>query len=323
MPTINAMVNHANMVARVSTKYFGSNFQAANNSVLVGPGFQNFFNYLKSDFGGQPALTTLIENYTNNRDSFSELLQENLDSLRESAEKVRESAQAENAETAENVEEVVDTDNDNNTGSSLSTLREFAADNIPPEQRNAPPPPERNIRQEQTNSLQDFAREYLTAEKIVADATAFSNSNDNGRITEVRDLVRDFNSAMSYLQENRGISNRMGALADQFGNNRNLTESLNRIGISVDTQGFLAVNEATLNSALNNNSTSVNNILGSEGLAGQLDRNINLANYQGDRLFTSIVDFANQRQQDDAESLYGNNANYARENTPQIFAMLT
>ena len=135
--------------------------------------------------------------------------------------------------------------------------------------------------------------------------------------------MRDFNATKSYLDENRGVSSRMAALADNFGNNPDLNQSLSGIGISVNAQGFLSLNETIFNSALNNDSENVNSVLGSEGLAGQLDRNIDLANYQGDRLFTSIMDFANQRQQDETESLYGNNAAYAQENTPRIFAMFT
>lgn len=334
MPTISSIVSQANMVAQMSTKYFDSP-QAANDSVLVRPGYNTVFNFLKSDFGGQPALTTLIENYRDNRESFNDEMQENLNSLKESAEKVKESSQAETQET-QKTEEVVDTDNDNNTGSTLSTLGEFAIGNIPPEQRNAPPPakierpePPEEIETPQattsTNTLKNFAAEYLTAEKIRSDVLEnVSNIGGNSRVSQIQNLVRNFNSAIAYLYENRGVSNLMSALADKFGNNQNLSASLNSIGISVDSQGFLSVNEAIFNSALNNNSESVNNILGSEGLAGQLDKNIDLANYQGDKLFTSIIDYANnQRQQDDAESLYGNNANYAKENTPRLFAMFT
>jgi len=330
MPTINSIVSQANMVAQLSTRYFDSN-QAANDSVLVRPGYNTVFNFLKSDFGGQPALTNLIENYRDNRASFNDEMQENLNSLKESADKVKESAQAEVEDTAETAE-VADTDNDNNTGSTLSTLGEFAIDNIPPEQRNVPPPKETTQPEPppppepktSMNALKNFAAEYLTAERIESDVLEnISHINKNSRVSQIQNLVHDFNSAISYLYKNRSVSARLAALADKFGNNQNLAASLNSIGISIDAQGFLSLNESIFNSALNNNSESVNNILGSEGLAGQLDKNIDLANYQGDRLFSSILDYTNQRPQDDAESLYGNNANYARENTPRLFAMFT
>jgi hypothetical protein len=319
MPSVNSVVGQANMVAGLSTKLFGTNFAAAKNSLLIQPANNTFANFLKSDFGGQPALTNLIENYSNKRENFQETLKENMSSLKESADKVKGTS-----ETETETPKVADTDNDKNTGAALSTLGEFANGNIPPQERNIAltvkpktnPKPETP---EPKDNLQKFANEYLTAEKSVEKTTT---SNEDSRVTNVKNLVRDFNSAMSYLNENRGMSNRMAALADHFGSSK-LNDSLNEIGISVNSQGFLSLNESAFNSALSKNSESVNSILGSEGLAGQLDKNINLANYQGDKLFTSITDFANHSRQDDAESLYGSRANYAQENTPRIFAMLT
>lgn len=319
MPTVSSVVNQASMVASLSPKFFGSNREAANQSIIVGAGYNGFFNFLTSEFGGQPAITNLVENYQNNKETFNETFQENLDNLKESSEKVKETADTE--ETAESA----DVDNDQNSGSNLSTLGEFAAGNIPPELRNLaniplqpqidsrpqpPPPPPEN--------LQNFAENYLTAEN--ANNTA-ATSNEDSRLTDVRNLVRDFNATKSYLDENRGVSNRMAALANNF-NNGNLNDSLNEIGISVNAQGFLSLNETTFSNALNNDTATVNSALGSEGLAGQLDRNIDLANFQGDRLFTSILSYANNPQ-DEAESLYSNRANYATENTPHLFAMLT
>jgi hypothetical protein len=327
MPTVNSIVSQANMVAHLSTKFFPGNREAANQSLLVAPGYGNFFNFLKSEFGGQPALTTLIENYSNNRETFSENFRENLESLQESSNKVKESAESEAAENKnEDTAEIKDTDNDKNTGETLSTLGEFANGNIPPELRNLaniPLQPAANSGSEppQKNSLQDFAKNYLTAETPKNNDNT-SNADENSLISEVRNLVNDFNATKSYLDENRGVSNRMAALADNF-NNSKLNGSLNNIGISTNSEGFLSLNESTFNDALNNDSESVNSALGSEGLAGKLEKNIELANFQGDRLFTSIMDFANKNAQDETESLYSNNAAYAKENTPRLFTMFT
>jgi hypothetical protein len=318
MPSVNSIVGQANMVAGLSTKLFGSNIAAANNSLLIKPANNTFANFLKSEFGGQPALTNLIQNYSDKRESFQETLKENMASLKESSDKVKATS-----ETETETPKIADTDNDNNTGATLSTLGEFANGNIPPQEKNIalavkpktapkPEPPEKQ-------NLQKFANEYLTAEKSL-EKTA--DSNEDSRVTDVKNLVRDFNSTMSYLNENRGMSNKMAALADKFGNN-NLKDSLNEIGISVNSQGLLSLNETAFTSALNKNSESVSSVLGNEGLAGQLDKNINLANNQSERLFTSIIDYANNKRQDDAESLYGNNASYAKENSPRIFAMFT
>ena len=318
MPSVNSIVGQANMVAGLSTKLFGSNINAANHSLLIKPANNTFANFLKSEFGGQPALTNLIQNYSDKRETFQETLKENMASLKESSDKVKATS-----ETETETPKIADTDNDNNTGAVLSTLGEFANGNIPPQERNialmvkpkVAPRPELPEKQ----NLQKFANEYLTAEKSVEKNAA---SNEDSRVTNVKNLVRDFNSTMSYLNENRGMSNKMAALADKFGNS-DLRDSLNEIGISVKQQGLLSLNETAFTSALNKNSEGVSSVLGSEGLAGQLDKNINLANNQGDRLFTSITDYASNQRQDDSESLYGNNANYAKENSPRIFAMLT
>ncbi len=326
MPTVNSIVNQASMVSHLSTKFFPGNREAANQSMLVGPGYGNFFNFLNSEFGGQPALTNLIENYSKDRETFSENFRENLNSLQESSDKVKESAETESADDSDRTAEVADTDADNNTGAALSTLGEFANGNIPPERRNLaniPLRPQATPRPEPPpqNTLQNFAENYLTAETPNNNGST-PNAEENSRISEVRDLVRDFNATKSYLDENRGMSSRMSALANNF-NNGNLNESLNDIGISTNAEGFLSLNESIFTYALNNNSEGVNSALGSEGLAGQLDRNIDLANFQGDRLFTSIMDFANRNAQDESESLYSNNAAYARENTPRLFTMFT
>ena len=330
MPSVSSIVNQATSVAHLGTKLFNGNRAAANQSVLVGPGYGNFLNYLSSEFGGQPAITNLVENYTNNRESFNENFRENLATLQESTNKVKESAEAEVVESS-GTAEISDIDNDNNTGASLSTLGEFANGNIPPELRNAmqarvqpresiqPEPP-----QKKTSFLQEFANNYLTAERIQADVVEnVPPVKSNSRISAVQNLVHDFNSAIDYLYKNRSVSARLSALADKFGNNLNLSNSLNSVGISMDSKGFLSLNATIFSNALERDSQLVNSVVGSEGLAGQLDKNINLANAQEDRLFTSIMDFANNRRQDESESLYGNNAAYAVENTPRLFAMFT
>jgi len=331
MPTVSSIVSQATSVAHLGTKLFNGNRAAANQSVLVGPGYGNFLSYLSSDFGGQPAITNLVENYTDNRESFNENFRENLAALQEATNKVKESAEAEIVEKAV-TSEISDIDNDNNTGASLSTLGEFANGNIPPELRNAlqiqtQPQAHESIQPEAPkaiHSLQDFAKTYLTSERIQADVVEnVPPVKSNSRVSAVQNLVHDFNSAIDYLYKNRSVSARLATLADKFGNNLNLSNSLNSVGISMDSKGFLSLNASIFSDALERDAQLVNSAVGSEGLAGQLEKNINLANAQEDRLFTSLMDFANNRRQDESESLYGNNAAYAVENTPRLFAMFT
>ena len=252
MPTINSIVRQSNLAAELSVKFFGTNFQAANNSTLFRSSAETMGNFFRSEFGGQPTLNNLIENYREQRQNFNEGLRENMDSLKDSAEKLRESVQNDTDEdTARNV------DNDNNAGATLSTLGEFARGNVPPQDRNIAvaqsndnrrPAPENptNTRAEnvppQRNDVVNFANEYLTADEteetddvLEIDAVARDDNADN-RLNNVRNLVRDYNATVNYLNQNRGVSNRVSALANNFGN-RTLTESLNSIGISMNQNG--------------------------------------------------------------------------------------
>ncbi|MBO4400682.1 MAG: hypothetical protein J5809_02425 [Selenomonadaceae bacterium] len=353
MPTINAIANQATMIAGLSNRLFDGDVNAARNSALVGGVYGTLSNAINSEFGGQPTLNNLIENYRERRESFQEELRENMDSLRNSTDRLRESTQAE--ENSTTTATAATNAADRNTGSTLSTLTEFARGNIPPQELNfitaARATEQRTERttenDERTNAvaeenraaanplnnLNDFALNYLTAEtEEVEDVEEINavvrDTAEDTRLNSVRNLVRDYNATVNYLNENRGVSNRMNALANNFRNGAALNESLRNIGISVNTTGELTINEAALNLALDNNSEGVNEILGGGGLAGQLERDINRANAQGERLFPNIVDFAREQQEDTAESLYTartqNTAAYAWENTSRLLgAMFT
>lgn len=352
MPTINAIANQAFMVASLSTRFFNGNLDAANDSVLVGSAFGTIGNMLQSQFGGQPALTNIVENYNERRDNFNEELRDNVDSVRDSADRLRETVDARRA-AAEAAN--ADNDNDSNTGSTLSTLNGFANGNIPPEQRNqaaaiAAQNNERaaaqrgaqvennnrntnEINQRTTaNPLSAFAEEYLTAEteeeEDTAEIAAVGNDNNaDNRLNSVINLVRDYNNTVNYLNENSKLSNRISALTNNLSGNLMLSEALIKMGISVNDAGTLSVNESLLSLALSRDTGEADVLLGGNGLAGRLDRNMDLMNAQGDRLFPNIADFANQRNQDEAESLYTmrnlNTAAYAWQNTGRLLTMFT
>ncbi len=376
MPTINSIVRQASMVASLSTKFFGSDFEAGRNSLLVGPSFGTLNNQVKSDFGGQPALTNMVENYQARRDAFSKELNDNMQSLKDSSEKLKESTGTEES-TTQTAEATTDTDNDQNTGSTLSNLSGFASGNIPPQNRTAvaatnettqippPPPDEENqpaeeltdeeIREAMRNNFQEamrmgfdeFTERYLVAETAEDDdLTALEEVNQQVQNTEnapnqrastediinnVRNLVRDYNSARNYINENRGLSSQMSALADTFGTNRDLAESLTSIGIFMDSNGELSVNEAILSMELERDADNVSSILGSEGLAGQMERDVerveNASTSQSNNLFPTIDNYTNNNTQDITESLYSrqnfNAASYAWENISRFFTMLT
>ncbi len=366
MPTINSIAKQASMVASLQTKFFGSDFAAGNNSVLVGSAFNTLNNAVKSEYGGQPALTNLVENYQARRDAFRQELNDNMQSLKDSSDRLKESTATEEETATETVEDTAaTTDSDPNTGSALSNLAGFANGNIPPQERNMmvqpnnapdfpPPPPETEelteaeIRETMRNNFQEagrmgfeeFTERYLIAEnEDETDLTALEeigqsiNNTENSRsnnadiLNNIRSLVNDYNSARNYLNENRGLSNRMSALADNFGGSRELSESLMSIGIFMNSDGELSINETVLQLELDRNADNVNSIVGGEGLAGQIDREVERASSQSENLFPSIYDYSNNNTQDITESLYSrqnfNTATYAWDNVSRFLTMLT
>ncbi len=157
-----------------------------------------------------------------------------------------------------------------------------------------------------------FAAQYLVTEEdaertqnnAVEQINLTREENADAALSNVRNLVDRFNDAVSYFNENRGMSGRMSALAGNFGNAGNFTESLNSVGITVTENGRLRVNEERFANALNENSGNVGAVLGQNGLVGQLNRNLELANSQRENLFPSVTDYLNDRRDEPTESLY-------------------
>ncbi|MCR5833493.1 MAG: flagellar filament capping protein FliD [Selenomonadaceae bacterium] len=163
--------------------------------------------------------------------------------------------------------------------------------------------------QTQRANTEQFAKEYMTAETTETNLESVSDENSNAALSNVRNFVTKFNDAVSYFNENRGMSNRMSALAGSLGNTSTLAQSLDSVGISVNDNGTLAVDETKLSEAISQNSDGVNSLLGQNGLIGQLDRTVELANSQRDNMFPNVNDYVNDRRTDPTESLYSSNNN--------------
>ena len=189
--------------------------------------------------------------------------------------------------------------------------------------------------QTQRERTEQFARDYLIAEdderttqrQVARNLDNTRDENTNAALSNVRNLVDRFNDAVSYFNENRGMSDRMNALAGNFRDNDNFANSLNAVGITVGDNGRLTVNETRLVDALNENSGNVNEVLGRNGLAGRLDRNVELANSQRENLFPTVTDYVNDRRDEPTESLYAAQLNQtaalARQTTSNFVNMFT
>lgn len=296
MPTINSVIKQTEMLGQLTRNNFRSDIEAANDSILVGKTVQTNANFLKSDFGGQPALTEMIENYTAERDNFQNDFRNALDSLQKSSDELKTAVQSEDTETDE---EVATSDGgEKNISVSREPAREISV------QSKEPPKIERD-------NIQKFAQNYLQKDDEPKESESIGEEQAS-ELSAVQNLVRDYNNAVDYLDE-RSLSR-----------NSNLTESLGTIGISVSDSGELAVDEETLLDALKNNYSKVGDLV--NNLAGQLDKEMSRASQQSENLFPTIEDYADKKETDRAESyLYSarnpKTANYTGMRNNQFFAM--
>ena len=341
MPTVNAIARQVELTADVSSKIFRLDFDKSANSVLIKGSIDTAADMVNSGFGLRSNISEMLGNYEEERDNFNSEFDETMSSLRQSADKL-------NAQDATQAED---------TEGALSTLGDFATFKIPPEamarirererlQREDAQEIADTQRQQLQNerefltrpaeNVRNFAAEYLVAEKpddtpsiaeTIQNLNSTRDENTAAALSNVRNFVNTFNSAVDYLNENRTMSDRMNALASNFGDNENLTQSLDEVGISVNEDGRLRVNEDKLADALSENSSNVNAVLGQNGLAGRLNRNVDLANSQRENLFPSIADYAGDKREEPTESLYAvqnkRTAAHSRFNAGRFLNMFT
>ena len=297
MPTINSVIKQNEMLGQLTRNNFRSDIKAADDSILVGQPMRASADFLKSDFGGQPALSEMVENYTAERDNFQNDFRNALDNLQKSSDELKNSVQSEDTET----EEVTADDEKITAANNEQPAREISI------QRNEPKKIERD-------NIQSFAQNYLQRDNKPEkpEETQHIGEEQANELSAVQNLVRDYNIAVDYLDE-RSLSRDSG-----------LIESLGSIGISVSDSGELSVDEKTLLDTLQNDYSKVGNVMNS--LASQLDREMSRANQQSENLFPTIADYANNQETDRAESfLYAarnlNTADYTGMRNNQFLAM--
>lgn len=308
MPTVSSMVGQTNMIGQLSHNLFKLDMAAADNSILVGGSIKTNASFLQSDFGGQPALTTMVENYTEEKSAFRSEFKDAMENLQKSSEQLKNSVQAE----GESSQEVSSSEESGETESTANVSTQSAKSTVVSQEKNifnrvaanAERSQNRQIQVRQEPKLEDnfekFAEDYLVSEEDDEQKTsAPQDENPDDKLTLVQNFVRDYNNAVSYLNDNN-LSSPLSSLNQ----NDDLTQSLNEIGISVNSSGELSVDEKTLSEALQNNSDKVNSALGSDGLTGRLEKDFDRFNSQSENLFPTIVDYANQRETNLSESLY-------------------
>lgn len=120
---------------------------------------------------------------------------------------------------------------------------------------------------------------------------------------EISGLIGQYNDAVSYLQSKVGMSSQFDYFAASFNDTDTLMNTMEGIGVNVEPTGTLSVDTQALTKALEERPDSVEQALGAEGLAGQIERNTAAPDYQANRMFPAI-DSVVGRPDDPAKGMY-------------------
>ncbi len=127
-------------------------------------------------------------------------------------------------------------------------------------------------------------------------------------ISNVKQLVSDYNDALDLTSDYSSVGKRMESLHKSFADTTYRADTYKQLGITVDSStGKLSVDEDKLATALTENGDRAENALGANGLAGKAEQHLAQANNQSDKLFPSL------------QSMFGNSIKTASAYTnPQV-----
>ena len=124
-----------------------------------------------------------------------------------------------------------------------------------------------------------------TDDKGVTTTTTTYSKDLQAALDTVKGFVEDYNSAVKFFGEHATVSKRIGQLATTFGDTTYRASTYESIGLNVNSDGSLAIDETKLANAIVNNPDKVSSILGKDGLAGKAEDHVSFANSQKDQLF--------------------------------------
>ena len=131
--------------------------------------------------------------------------------------------------------------------------------------------------------------------------TTYSKSMQSALDT-VKSLVDNYNDSLKFLKDNSEVSGRVGQMATNFGDTTYRSSLYESVGISVDKDGSLSIDEEKLADTIANDPDKVSRILGKGGLADKAIQHVDTANGQRNNLFPSAK--AMLGSQMDAVALY-------------------
>lgn len=116
--------------------------------------------------------------------------------------------------------------------------------------------------------------------------TKYSKSMQDALDT-VKKFVEDYNSTINFLSDNSSVSKRVSRMAQNFGDTTYRSANYESIGISVNSDGTMKIDEEKLANTIANNPSKVSSVLGKDGLAGKAESHISMAKGQRNNLFPS------------------------------------
>ena len=103
----------------------------------------------------------------------------------------------------------------------------------------------------------------------------------------VQTFVDDYNNAANFLADNSSVSARVSRLSNTFSDATYRAADYESVGIKVQKDGTLSVDEEKLANSIVNNPDKVSRLVGSDGLAAKAESHVSTANAQRDSLFPS------------------------------------
>lgn len=135
--------------------------------------------------------------------------------------------------------------------------------------------------------------------------TAYSKVMQSA-IKTIQDFVDDYNASIEFFKDNSAVSARVNRMAEVFGDTTYRAQSYESIGIGVNNDGTLAVDQERLAQAIVDNPEKVSNVIGDTGLADKAESHVNVANSQRSQLFPSAQSMFGQELS--TASFYTSNA---------------
>lgn len=125
--------------------------------------------------------------------------------------------------------------------------------------------------------------------KTNADGSKTYSDRLKNAISNVKDLVNEYNETSDFLRENKSLGKGVQQLTTEFSDTTYKADSYAKMGITVDAKtGKMSVNESRLARALTDSPAQSEAILGKDGLAGRADRHAQYAQMARSRVIPSM-----------------------------------